>query len=57
MTNATTGLDLRALEVFVTVCETRSMTLAARQLGMTQPAASYAIKRLEEATGAALIDR
>ena len=51
------GLDFRALEVFVTVCELRSMTLAARQLGMTQPAASYAIKRLEEVTGAALIDR
>ncbi len=57
MTDITAGLDLRALEVFVTVCETRSMTLAARQLGMTQPAASYAIKRLEEATGASLIDR
>jgi DNA-binding transcriptional LysR family regulator len=51
------GLELRALDVFVTVCEMRSMTLAARRLGMTQPAASYAIKRLEEVTGAALIDR
>ena len=51
------GLDIRALEVFVAVCETRSMTLAASQLGMTQPAASYTIKRLEEVTGAALIDR
>lgn len=50
-------IDLHALEVFVTVCETRSMTLAARRLGITQPAASYAIKRLEQVTGAPLIDR
>ena len=51
------GLDFRALEVFATVCELHNMTLAARQLGMTQPAVSHTIKRLEEVTGVVLVDR
>ena len=51
------GLDLRTLEVFAAVCETRSMTLAARRLQMTQPNVSHAIKQLESAMGVALIDR
>ncbi len=55
--NTKTGIDLHALDVFVTVCELGSMTLAARRHGMTQPAASYTVTRLEQVTGAALIDR
>jgi DNA-binding transcriptional LysR family regulator len=51
------GFDLLALQVFTTVCETRSMTAAAQRLGMTQPAISYTIKRLEEVMGVKLIDR
>jgi DNA-binding transcriptional LysR family regulator len=51
------GLDFRALEVFATVCELHNMTLAAHQLGMTQPAVSHTIKRLEEVTGVVLVDR
>ena len=48
---------LRALEVFVSVAETGSMTTAGRALGMTQSAISQQIKNLEEAIGASLVDR
>jgi DNA-binding transcriptional LysR family regulator len=48
---------LRALEVFVSVAETGSMTTAGQSLGMTQSAISQQIKNLEEAFGASLIDR
>jgi hypothetical protein len=51
------GFDLRALQVFATVCELRNMTLAAKRLGMTQPAVSYTIKQLEDVMGVKLIDR
>lgn len=51
------GFDLHMLEIFATVCKSRSMTLAARQLGLTQPAVSHAISQLEASIGVALIDR
>jgi DNA-binding transcriptional LysR family regulator len=51
------GFDLHMLEIFTTVCKSRSMTLAAKQLGLTQPAVSHAIKQLEATIGVALIDR
>lgn len=51
------GFELRALEVVATVCELKSMTLAARRLGMTQPAVSQVIRRLESLLGVAIIDR
>jgi DNA-binding transcriptional LysR family regulator len=51
------GFDLRALQVFAAVCELRNMTLAAKRLGMTQPAVSYTIKQLEGVMGVKLIDR
>lgn len=51
------GFDLHMLEIFAAVCEARSMTRAARQLGLTQPAISHAIRQLEAAIGVALIDR
>ena len=54
---SSSGFGLRALEVFCAVCETRSMTDAAKRLGMTQPAVSQAVKQLETAVGVALIDR
>lgn len=41
------GFDLQALEVFVAVCRTGSMTVAASELGITQPAVSRAIGLLE----------
>src|SRR5882757_6565770 len=54
---ASLGFELRALQVFATVCELRNMTLAAKRLGMTQPAVSYTIKQLEDVMGVKLIDR
>ena len=48
---------LRALEIFVTVAETGSMTTAGKSLRMTQSAISQQIKNLEEAIGTSLIDR
>ena len=52
-----TAVDLRALQVFVTVCETTSMTDAARVLGVTQSAISQLIKSLEREQGGPLFDR
>ena len=51
------AFDLRALEVFLAVAAGGSMTAAARELGMTQPAISQVIGRLEGELGAALFDR
>jgi len=45
------------LRVFVTVAAERSFSRAARKLRRTQPAASQAIRRLEDALGERLIDR
>ena len=49
--------DLRTLEIYLLVCEYRSMTGAARRLSMTQPAVSQAIKQLEHSLGTELLDR
>lgn len=51
------GFGLHTLEVFGTVCELGSMTLAAKRLGMTQPAVSQAIKQMEAAVGVTLLHR
>lgn len=51
------GFDLRALEIFSSVCELRSMTAAAKRLHLTQPAISQAIKQLEDRFELTLIDR
>jgi DNA-binding transcriptional LysR family regulator len=51
------GFDLHMLEIFAAVCKSRSMTLAAKQLGLTQPAVSHAIRQLEGTIGVPLIDR
>jgi DNA-binding transcriptional LysR family regulator len=50
-------VDLRALQAFVMVCETRSMTETGRLLGISQSAVSQLIKSLEQAQGGALFDR
>jgi len=50
-------VDLRAIEIFLSVCETGSLTAAARQLGITQGAVSQLITRLEKELGVALLDR
>jgi len=49
--------DLRALEIFLAVCDGGAMAQAARRLGITQPAVSQAIAELEAATGIVLFDR
>jgi DNA-binding transcriptional LysR family regulator len=49
--------DLRALEIFLAVCDTGAMAEAARALGLTQPAVSLAIAELERKTGTTLFDR
>lgn len=49
--------DLRALEIFLAVCEAGAMAQAARALGLTQPAISQAIAELENRTGTTLFDR
>jgi len=51
------NLTLRDIEYFVTVVEQRSFMRAAVSLGVTQPALSKSIKRLEEETGLTLIAR
>lgn len=50
-------LDSRALEVFVAVAETGNLSNAATRLGLTQPAVSRVIHRLENHLGATLLDR
>ena len=44
-------LDLNLLRVFDEVMAERSITRAARNLSMTQPAASNALRRLRQALG------
>ena len=50
-------MNPRLLTIFITVCDTLNMTEAARQLFMTQPAVSAAIKALEEDLGVVLFER
>src|SRR5262245_46051304 len=47
----------RLLETFVAVAQTGSMSAAAEQLGLSQPAVSQAVSALENATGTQLFDR
>lgn len=51
------AFDLRALSVFAAAADAGSMTLGARRLGMTQPAVTKIVKRLEEDMGAPLLER
>lgn len=50
-------LDLRSLQVLVSVCDTGNMTAAAKALGITQSAVSQHIQQIEEYVGARLLDR
>ncbi len=49
--------DLAAIEVFLVICEAGSVTAAARRLGLTQPAVSQTLRRLETGLDVELIDR
>lgn len=57
MRNSLKGVDLRALQAFVAVCETKSMTEAARVLGVSQSAVSQLVAGLERDQGVPLFDR
>ena len=50
-------IDLRALQAFVAVCESGSMTAAAKRIGVSQSAISQSIATLEREHGTALFDR
>ncbi len=49
--------DLRGLEVFLAVCDSGTMSAAARALGLTQPAVSQTIADMESKSGLTLLDR
>ncbi|MEQ8355892.1 MAG: LysR family transcriptional regulator [Kiloniellaceae bacterium] len=53
----TYGIDFATLRVFVVAGGERSMQRAALSLGISQPAVSQAIQRLEQGLGVRLIDR
>ncbi len=50
-------MTLRHLRIFLTVCETGSMTEAARRLFTAQPSVSLAVREMEEYYGVRLFDR
>lgn len=50
-------LDDQRLRIFEAVARERSFTVAARKLGLTQPAVSQCIADLEKRTGSILFDR
>lgn len=50
-------MNIRQLELFLAVCETLSITEAARQLYITQPAISKTIRELETDIGILFFDR
>lgn len=50
-------MDLRLIEMFQAVMRYRSVTEAARSLGVSQPAVSAALGRLEKEVGFALFRR
>ncbi len=50
-------MTIRHLKIFITVAETGNMSLAARQLFLTQPTISQTIRELEEHYGTLLFER
>ena len=51
------SVTLRQLRTFKTVADLNSFSLAAQQLGLSQPSVSYQVKELEGAIGMPLLDR
>ena len=49
--------DLRTVDYFLTAVMRGSLRAAAQDLGVTQPALTKAIRRLEDSLGVALFDR
>ena len=52
-----TVMDIDLLRTFVAICDTKSFTAAARQVGRTQSAVSLQMKRLEGSLGRPLFQR
>ena len=50
-------MNLELYRTFLAICDTRSFTAAARQVGRTQSAVSQQIRRLETALGHPLFER
>jgi hypothetical protein len=50
-------VDLRAIEYFTAAAERRTLRGAAARLGISQPALTKAIRRLEDEVGVVLLDR
>lgn len=50
-------MDLRGLQIFIEVADTKSFTRAAENLGYSQPTISFQIKQLEKELGFPLFDR
>ena len=50
-------MDLRHLQIFVQVCRHRSLSTAAHELGLSQPALSKIVRRLEQELGVQLFER
>jgi len=50
-------MQLRALEIFCSVCEFRSFSRAGTEFSLTQSAVSQSIQQLEEGLGVQLVDR
>lgn len=50
-------LDKNALDVFVTLAQTRNFRIAAEKLGVTRPAVSQSLRRLEDRLQISLIQR
>jgi DNA-binding transcriptional LysR family regulator len=51
------AIDLNGISVFLAVAEARSFRIAAENLGVTRPAVSQTIRRLEDRLGVALVQR
>lgn len=51
------GFDLKALEVFVAIVETGSMTASGQRLGLTQSSVSQIVANLEQSLHVQLLDR
>ena len=50
-------MDVKLLEAFRAVVDNRSVTAAAQSMGITQPAVSGQIAKLEESVGFPLFER
>lgn len=50
-------LSIRNLKVFVMICQEKNVTKAAKELDISQPAASLAVREMEEYVGTTLFER